>query len=119
MRQCTINMAAIVIAALSTNHVVSTGAPVRSIPSMLLNMRDAVPKSRARKITHVMLTKKYVNSASAIFAGSVRQIARCPSRPVRKRSALKYNPCNPPQTTNVQAAPCQSPPRSIVVIRLP
>ena len=33
------------------------------------------------------------------------------------RSTPSYVPCSAPQTTNVQAAPCQRPPNNIVIIK--
>ena len=35
----------------------------------------------------------------------------------RNRPIASQSPCNPPQMTNVHAAPCQSPPSSIVASR--
>ena len=41
-----------------------------------------------------------------------------PGRSLRQCSTASATPWIPPQTTNVQPAPCQSPPISIVSIRL-
>src|SRR5260370_40719696 len=41
--------------------------------------------------------------AQALSSNKMRQM----------RSITRYEPCNKPQTTNVQAAPCQSPPRNM------
>src|SRR5260370_42582400 len=40
--------------------------------------------------------------AQALSSNKMRQM----------RSITRYEPCNKPQTTHLQAAPCQSPPRS-------
>ena len=86
-----------------------------------LRMSAAVENESARKNTHPKQTKLKVMSRRHIrFAGesgrsgSPRQ-ARNSAQPCSTQSPM---PWMPPQTTKVHAAPCQSPPRSITIIRL-
>jgi len=91
----------------------SGSAPRPLAPAMPVHIAHTSPRPAARKITQPPSTSTNVQ---AICSGRGRnpQGAVLP----RARSTISQRPCHAPHSTNVQAAPCQRPPSSIVSARL-
>src|SRR5262249_37796992 len=80
---------------------------------------NAVEKSGARKTTHATTTAREViaqATSDRTGCGSHRSLG--PNGRARHRWLMhKYRPWSTPQITNVQSAPCHSPPIDIVINR--
>src|SRR6185312_3793478 len=119
--------------------VANTGGPAGgTCPNMDASISPAPPKVAERKNTQVIQIMKNVNRAYKnpagflpVTPGNIDALATVgvtePSTsapgafillPLAAFSIHKYTPCNPPQATNVQLAPCHKPPISIVIMRL-
>src|SRR5207244_11897941 len=94
---------------------------------------DARPVSTCHAFENECARKKTQAKQVRLKTRNTRSVIRSQSKDLRRagdpslrsgwrrpsiRSATRYVPCNAPQKTNVQLAPCQSPPRSMVIIRL-
>ena len=117
--------------------VAKIAVPFVVCPNIEESRRHAVGKSSALKKTQVTFTRKKVNKASKklfnelLFASGMteaRTIIGASNACSGGFGVLtnfsrisfsihKYEPCNAPQTTKVQDAPCQSPPNNIVIIK--
>src|SRR5471032_1695368 len=84
---------------------------IEPISIMPYKIRVASSSESALKNTHVMLMNKKVTS-QAIQVGK-----RIPSW-LHILCTTSAPPCNTPQMTNIQLAPCHKPPRVNVIIRL-